>query len=96
MIVKLGVSIGSLGKRKMTKTTDCPAPETLVEFLTGRLDEGQLRQVESHLAECDACGDTVRSLHVEDTFVDLLRSQDEDPLADAGGDMGLQALMVKL
>ena len=52
---------------------NCPDRAEFVEFLSGSLEEAQLERLVSHLSECDACGDTVRSLSVNDTLHDLIR-----------------------
>lgn len=74
----------------------CPEPEVFVEFLTGKLEEDQLKRLEAHLSNCTACGDTVRSLHVEDTFINLVGSGEADQTSDVNADTELQQLMVKL
>ena len=57
----------------MNNRSTCPEPDVLNEFLAGKLEEDQIAQLERHLIGCDACGDTVRALHVEDTLVGLVR-----------------------
>jgi|GEM_PF-5843319 len=52
----------------------CPDDDVFNGFLNGSLDERQLSLIEAHLAECEACGDTVRSLATDDTFSDLVRA----------------------
>ena len=76
--------------------TTCPDPEVFVEFLTGRLTDEELKRLEEHLAQCAACGDTVRSLHIEDTFVDLVRLTEHDPTVDSSADTEMRALLEKL
>ena len=55
-------------------SSTCPDDKVFSGFLNGSLDERQLSLIEAHLAECDACGDTVRSLAADDTFSDLVRA----------------------
>ncbi|MEM7311939.1 MAG: serine/threonine-protein kinase, partial [Planctomycetota bacterium] len=52
---------------------DCPQVTTLQDFLSGKLDEPVIRDIESHLSACSPCGDTVRSLKVDDTLFQLAR-----------------------
>jgi serine/threonine protein kinase len=39
-----------------------PAPERLAAFLTGRLDDGELLQIETHLSDCESCRVVLESL----------------------------------
>ena len=50
------------------KSTICPPPTVLVEFLQGRLTPPQLGQCESHLKDCQRCHETLVGLSSEDTL----------------------------
>ena len=52
----------------------CPSKNILVGFVSGDLPEPDAKTLESHLSECDACGDTVRAMHATDTMVNFVRS----------------------
>ena len=61
-------------KSKSTdKSISCPQPETLVEFLAGKLPPDQQQTCELHLENCDPCVATIRDLEAHDTFDDLAR-----------------------
>ena len=49
----------------------CPKPEILIDFLLGKLPSDQQDYTESHIADCEPCGDTIRSLKIDDTLTDL-------------------------
>lgn len=53
--------------------THCPQPETLVEYLKGRLPQYETDSCEAHLAKCEPCVETIRGLKVRDTLTDLAR-----------------------
>ena len=53
---------------------DCPAKNQLWEFVSGDLAEPEATALESHLALCQTCGDTVRAFHASDTWMDWLRT----------------------
>ena len=44
------------------KKPECPAPQTLEQYLNGSLGEPELGSCEAHLAQCQQCEDTVRGL----------------------------------
>lgn len=67
----------------MSDVAKCPERELFVGFLQGGLEEDVVSKLEAHLAECDACGDTVRSLNVNDTFSDLVRSAQEKAVSSS-------------
>ncbi|MEL7499396.1 MAG: serine/threonine-protein kinase [Planctomycetota bacterium] len=46
----------------------CPQPETLKEFLLGKLESPELDVCESHLSECQNCHETLRGMTDMDTF----------------------------
>ena len=46
----------------------CPEKNTLLNFLQGKLMEQEIEVVESHLADCRSCGDTIRLLDSGDTL----------------------------
>ena len=46
----------------------CPSKDELADFLLGKLDPQQIEILESHLANCLSCDDTIRNLHANDTF----------------------------
>lgn len=52
-----------------------PSPRDLHDYVAGRLNHGELKEIESHLADCLTCQDTLRGevLH-EDTVEGLLKS----------------------
>ena len=62
----------------MIQTARCPDREVFEGFLSGKLDDDQLSEVEEHLAACPACGETVRSMHVDDTFLQRVRGAGRD------------------
>ncbi|MEM8680256.1 MAG: protein kinase, partial [Planctomycetota bacterium] len=57
----------------MIQNVSCPDRSVYEGFLSGRLDDEQLNEVERHLADCEACGETVRAMRVDDTFLELLQ-----------------------
>ncbi|MEZ6120446.1 MAG: protein kinase [Pirellulaceae bacterium] len=71
----------------------CPEPNELAEFLCGKLTDDRLCELESHLTECDACGDTIRALNVEDTFANLFSEQADS--SDADQDKGELVSLVR-
>lgn len=74
----------------------CPGKNTFVDFLSGKLEEEQLKRLELHLANCSACGDTVRAMNVNDTFVHMVeRNNIGNGSAKAEG-AELESLMQKL
>ncbi len=80
----------------MTNDQTCPDRNVFVDFLAGKLEEDRLQSLEAHLAECDACGDTVRSMNVNDTFLEIIRVNDQVPDIDASDDTEVGALVQKL
>ncbi len=57
----------------MSASEICPQPEQFKKFLSGGLSEEQLLVIESHLEKCDSCGDTIRSMNVSDTLIELVK-----------------------
>ena len=55
----------------MPSAMQCPAENELAEFLSGQLNTCQTDLVESHLANCSPCNETLRGLTSADTFNDL-------------------------
>ncbi len=53
-----------------------PDPEVLRAFGLGKLAPPEIDQVELHIAECQACRDTLKGLN-SDTFVELVRRSDD-------------------
>ena len=53
----------------MIRNANCPERPVLVEFAKGTLADVEIGRLESHLAECPGCGDALRSLQIDDTFV---------------------------
>ena len=62
-----------MSSKSAEKLKTCPQPETLVEFLAGKLPPDQQQSCEQHLEICDPCVETIRDLQVHDTFDDLAR-----------------------
>ena len=54
---------------------DHPQRDQLREYGLGKLDPDQSHQIESHISECDQCGETLLNLQ-DDTFVNLIRRSD--------------------
>ncbi|HUG18374.1 MAG TPA: protein kinase [Planctomycetaceae bacterium] len=67
-----------------------PQREQLLEYGLGKLDPDKSDLIESHLAECDQCGETLLNLQ-DDTFVNLLRRSDaiETPTENSERDRGV-------
>ena len=81
----------------MTKNSTCPDHDVFVDFLCGKLAEDRLRNLEIHLSTCDACGDTIRDMNVDDTFINLLSTGGGLPHDDnEHADIALLDLMEKL
>ena len=57
----------------MSKTLTHPEHDVLSAFGLGKLPPERSREVESHIAECEPCCETLLNLQ-SDTFVDLVRS----------------------
>lgn len=55
-------------------TSPCPDPATLAEFIDGTLDQGARSQLETHLAQCDAC---------YENFAEAIRTVDDCHEADS-------------
>ncbi|MCA9188875.1 MAG: protein kinase [Pirellulaceae bacterium] len=55
-------------------TPTCPVTNQLREYFNGQLDDQSVDTIQHHLAECPACGDTIRAMKSDDTFVALVRS----------------------
>src|SRR5262249_51543388 len=49
-----------------------PAPKQLAAFRLGKLDEQELEDIERHVAECDSCCRSLKSLP-DDSFISLVR-----------------------
>jgi serine/threonine protein kinase len=62
----------------MTMLLEHPTAEELNAFGLGQLDESELSQIEGHLADCDACRQSVESV-ADDTLIALLKSADTEP-----------------
>ena len=62
-----------MSSKSAEKLKTCPQPETLAEFLAGKLPPDQQQSCEQHLENCDPCVETIRDLQVHDTFDDLAR-----------------------
>ncbi|QEG21917.1 protein kinase domain-containing protein [Mariniblastus fucicola] len=61
-------------------TPECPQPETLSQFLLGKLDPKTSLECESHLADCEPCVETINGLQIDDTFHSLVvGTSAEDP-----------------
>ncbi|MFK7738073.1 MAG: protein kinase [Pirellulaceae bacterium] len=59
----------------MTKDNACLPRQTLKEYLAGWSDAEQSKRIESHLAECNACEDTMVALESNpDTLVEFVRT----------------------
>jgi anti-sigma factor RsiW len=56
------------------RLTSCPSPVQLVALFEGGLPDEELEAVEQHVAECSACLEITKRLHVEkDTLAEQLR-----------------------
>jgi serine/threonine protein kinase len=60
-----------------------PASQRLEAFALGQLSDGELVEIEAHLASCSACRQATESV-ADDTLVALLRSAATDPESSAG------------
>ena len=56
--------------RKDATKHECPDQQVLGKYAAGELEEPQLGQCESHLAECDLCEETIRGMFSGDTAND--------------------------
>src|SRR3990172_7192366 len=59
----------------MPDPSRCPAPEELRHLMLGELPGPQAEPLESHLAECECCGQTLHTLQAEDTLVEAVRAR---------------------
>jgi uncharacterized protein (TIGR03067 family) len=57
-----------------------PAPNQLAAFRLGKLDEDELDDIERHVAECDSCCRSLKSLP-DDSFISLVRLSTSATLA---------------
>ena len=51
---------------------NCPETTQLLDYLGGRVQEDVLLELESHLKDCDSCGETIRGLSDNDTISRLV------------------------
>ena len=58
----------------LTELERCPERDQLVDYLLGRLPSEDSSFCEAHLAECDPCEQTIRSLDVSDTLSELVQN----------------------
>ena len=72
------------------KFRECPEPETLVQFLQGKLQPPLLDRCEGHIKDCEVCHDTIAGLSVNDTLtermVDAFRHDQTDEFSYSAGD----------
>ena len=68
----------------MASETRHPEPSALEAFATGRLDSREMEQVESHLANCPACGAVALATPM-DHLGRLLRRAPRPPGSPRGG-----------
>ena len=54
-----------------TETQRCPQREELVSYLLGKLPPEDSNICEAHIAQCDPCEQTIRSIDISDTLNDL-------------------------
>ncbi|MCH7729119.1 MAG: protein kinase, partial [Planctomycetes bacterium] len=52
-----------------------PLRKQLLDYVEGKLDPDEAQDVETHIADCDLCGETLANIP-DDTFVELLRRSD--------------------
>ena len=57
-----------------TELEQCPERDQLVDYLLGRLPSEDSSFCEAHLAECNPCEQTIRSLDVSDTLSELAQN----------------------
>jgi uncharacterized protein (TIGR03067 family) len=57
-----------------------PAPKQLAAFRLGKLDAYELEDIERHVAECDSCCRSLKSLP-DDSFISLVRQSNSTTLA---------------
>lgn len=62
----------------MSHSTSHPTPEQLRAFSAGALPAAERSSIESHVSDCQQCGETLLGLSADDTFVDLLREVGKD------------------
>lgn len=58
----------------MTPPADCPDPQLLKRFLTGRVDDQEAHGLEGHLIACDRCLETLSGLQHDDSLVEVARA----------------------
>ena len=51
-----------------TKDADCPQSSVLHDYILGRLHPPELDECEAHVADCDLCHETLRTLDTNDTL----------------------------
>lgn len=75
----------------------CPDSNTLTDYLLGKLDPLGHDDCEAHISDCDQCHETLRGLHVDDTFAgqvaEAIRPGNDD---DATEDHIVQRLVDRL
>ncbi len=79
----------------MNDKSNCPPKQTLIDFLLGKLEPSQVATCEQHLHDCKPCGDTIRGLDANDTFVRLAGNSNPS-LTDADGSEESEQLIVKM
>ena len=68
-----------------TEDADCPQSSVLHDYVLGRLHPPELDECEAHVAECDLCHETLRTLDTSDTLSEKVAevisgsSDQEDP-----------------
>ncbi|QEG20462.1 serine/threonine protein kinase [Mariniblastus fucicola] len=53
---------------KTSSKPSCPDPDTLLQFIQGRLEPPTLDQCEVHVSDCQTCHETLRGLDANDTL----------------------------
>ena len=72
-----------------TKDADCPQSSVLLDYILGRLHPPVLDECEAHVADCDLCHETLRTLDPSDTLCEKVAevisgsSEQEDPAQTA-------------
>ena len=59
----------------MTTSRSCPSQDALLHFNLGQVRESEAASLESHLADCPHCVETLHGLQRPDTLVDAMRAQ---------------------
>ena len=65
----------------MSSDVRCPSSDQIEDFLSGKLADDQLELLEAHLEDCAPCGDTMRSMNVSDTLMELVREAADSDVA---------------